>query len=112
MTYDEFEALTYGVPIKSLIDDSTWYYYGYDEPFNRVRVYKECVVHEHFDWYWGGRNTRSKIEYVDLLRFSLCDFLETFEPIIKKVTKEESFVKLDEKLVEPYTIVGVNFHML
>lgn len=119
MTPEDLDQLRFNTPIYSNIDNTTWLYDC--RPNNgTVKIFKELVDTTPPEREWGGRtvygglwsSNRDPWEKVEGLSIPMSMFMEDFEMIHKVIVEDVKFVKKVKYLMEPYSLVKPNFHMI
>lgn len=121
MTPDDLEHIRFNTPLFSTIDGSTWYY-DHRPNDGTVKIFKELLDttsneiilangRSYFNDYnrWNRENPWEK---VGELSIPMSMFMEDFELVYKIVEEDIKFVKKVKYLMEPYSLVKPNFHMI
>jgi hypothetical protein len=120
MTQEEFDYLRFNMPVYSNIDGTTWLYDC--SPNGRtVKIFKELLDTTPDEREWGGRtvygnrwtSNRDPWERNGALTIPMTMFMEDFDVIVEvEIQKDVEFVKKIKHLMEPYSLVKPNFHMM
>jgi hypothetical protein len=119
MTPEDLDHLRFNTPIYSHIDDTTWYY-DHRPNDGTVIIFKELVDNIPEPSFWGlsnrnryyGRINREPWERVGSLTIPMSMLLEDFDLMNETIHDDLEFVKKIDYLMQPYSLVKGNPHMI